>query len=107
MKHIPAVGEQLYTYTPCNDYWVSSVRKPWTVESVNKTQTVCVIRAAKPIFSGPVYYDSLPERIEDDAEGKRMTLRWSEKKQRWQESPANSYPRVGVFGQWDYAPYLN
>lgn len=107
MKHIPAIGEELYTYTPCSDYWVSSVRKPWTVESVNKTGSVCVVRAARPVFYGPQYYDSLPDRIEDDPNGKRMTMRWSEKKQRWQESPAGSYPRVAVFGQWDYAPYLN
>ena len=107
MKHIPTVGEQLYTYTPCNDMWVSDVRKPWTVESVNKTATVCVIRAARPVFNGPCYYNSLPDAIVDDPDGKRMKLRWNEKKKRWQESPANSYPRVGVFGYWDYAPYLN
>ena len=107
MKHIPTVGEQLYTYTPCNDMWVSDVRKPWTVESVNKTGTVCVVRAARPVFLGTVYYDTLPNRIEDDPNGQRMTMRWSEKRQRWQESPAHSYPRVAVFGRWDYAPYLN
>ena len=107
MKHIPTVGEQLYCYTPCSDMWVSDVRKPYTVESVNKTGTVCVIRAALPAFNGPCYYDSLPDYITDDPNGKRMTLRWSEKRQRWQESPAGSYPRVAVFGRWDYYPYLN
>jgi len=105
MKHIPVVGEKLYTYTPCNSYYVRAVRKPFTVESV-KGNTI-VIRAAKPIFVGPVYYDSLPETIVDDPNGQRMTFRWSEKKQRWQESPAGSYPRVAVFGQWDYYPYLD
>lgn len=105
MKHIPTVGEHLYTYTPCSDYWVSSVRKPYTVETVKGN--VCVIRAAHPVFSGPVYYDSIPDYIEDDPNGRKMTLRWSEKKQRWQESPAHSYPQVAVFGDWDYAPYLN
>lgn len=105
MKHIPVVGEKLYTYTPCNSYYVNAVRKPFTVESV-KGNTI-VIRAAKPIFVGPVYYDSLPETIVDDPDGQRMTFRWSEKKQRWQESPAGSYPRVAVFGQWDYYPYLD
>lgn len=105
MKHIPTIGEHLYTYTPCNDYWVSSVRKPFTVESVKGN--TCIIREARPVFSGPVYYDSLPDRIEDDPCGRRMKLRWSEKRQRWQESPAGSYPRVAVFGEWDFAPYLN
>lgn len=105
MKHIPVVGEKLYTYTPCNSYYVNAVRKPFTVESVKGN--AIVIRAAKPIFVGPVYYDSLPETIVDDPDGQRMTFRWSEKKQRWQESPAGSYPRVAVFGQWDYYPYLD
>ena len=58
MKHIPTIGEQLYTYTPCSNMWVSDVRNPYTVESVKGN--VCVIRAARPVFSGPVYYDSLP-----------------------------------------------
>lgn len=105
MKHIPVVGERLYTYTPCSDMWVSMVRKPYTVDSVKGN--VCVIRAAHPIFNGPCYYDTLPDAIVDDPNGQKMTLRWSEKKQRWQESPAGSYPRVAVFGAWDYQPYLN
>lgn len=107
MKHIPEIGEKLYIYTPCSDMWVSMVRKPFTVESVNKTGTVCVIRAARPVFYGPQYYDTLPDTIVDDPDGKRLKFRWSEKKQRWQESPADSYPRVAVFGGWDYQPYLN
>ena len=107
MKHIPAVGEHLYTYTPCNNMWISDVRDPWTVESVNKTNTVCVIRAARPIFEGSQYYDSMPSDIVDDLDGRRIKMRWSEKKQRWQESPNNGYPRVAVFGEWDYFPYLN
>lgn len=107
MKHIPVVGEHLYTYTPCNNMCVSEVRNPWTVESVNKTQTVCVIRAARPIFEGTQYYDSMPCDIVDDLDGRRIKMRWSEKKQRWQESPNNGYPRVAVFGGWDYFPYLN
>lgn len=106
-KHIPVIGEHLYTYTPCNSYWVSMVRNPWTVERVNKTGTVCVIRAALPVFHGVRYYDTLADDIVDDPNGKRMTLRWSEKKQRWQESPAGSYPKVAVFGAWDFQPYLN
>ena len=107
MKHIPEIGEKLYVYTPSPDYWVSMVRKPYTVESVNKQKTVCVIRAARLVFYGTRYYDTLPDAIYDDPDGAKMKLRWSEKKQRWQESPADSYPRVAVFGGWDYQPYLN
>lgn len=82
MKHIPVKDEHLYLYTPCSDYWVSSVRKPYTVESVNKTGTVCVVRAALPVFNGPQYYDTLPDDIVDDPNGITMKLRWSEKRQR-------------------------
>ena len=106
-KHIPTVNEHLYLYTSCSNYWVSSVRKPFTVDSVNAKGTVCVVRAARPCFYGRVYYDTLPDAIVDNPNGDRITLRWSEKKQRWQESPAGSYPRVAVFGEWDYAPYLD
>lgn len=105
MKHEPVVGEHLYIYTPCSDYWVSSVRQPYTVESVK--QNTMVIRQAKAVFLGARYYDTLPDYIVDDPNGDCLTFRWSEKKKRWQESPAGSYPRVAVFGEWDYQPYLN
>ena len=104
-KHIPVPGEKLYTYTPCNAYYVRAVRTPYTVETVKGN--VMTIRAAKPVFLGLRYYDTLPDYIEDDPNGKRKTFRWSEKKQRWQESPAGSYPEVAVFGDWDYFPYLD
>lgn len=106
MKYIPTVGEKLYIYTPCNRYYVQAVRDPYTVESV-KGNTI-VIRAARPIFYGPRYYNSMPDEIVDDPNGKRMTMRWSEKKQRWQESPDRyGYPKVARFGAWDYFPYLD
>ena len=105
MKHIPAVGEKLYTYTPCNSYYVSAVRNPYTVAAV-KGNTITV-RAARPVFLGVRYYDTMPDFIEDDPNGRCKTFRWSEKKQRWQESPAGSYPEVAVFGQWDFFPYLD
>lgn len=105
MKHNPAVGEHLYIYTPCNDYWVESVRKPFTVHEVRGN--VITIREAEAVFTGPQYFDSLPDDIIDNPNGRQLKFRWSEKKQRWQESPAGSYPRVAVFGKWDYQPYLN
>lgn len=106
MKHVPTIGEKLYTYTPCNMYYVNAVRNPYTVESV-KGNTITV-RAAKPVFLGARYYDTMPDYIVDDADGKRMTMRWSEKNQRWQESPNKyGYPKVAVFGEWDFFPYLD
>lgn len=108
-KHIPYVGEHLYTYTPNSTYYGSLVRNPWTVESVKGN--VCIIREAHPVFLGVRYYDTLPDYIVDsdvnDTNVRRMKMRWSEKKQRWQESPNGGYPRVAVFGEWDYYPYLD
>lgn len=105
-KYIPKVGDKLFTYTPCSNMWVSDVRKPWTVETV-VGENMIIVREAKAVFLGARYYDTLPDYIEDDLSGKRMKMRWSEKHQRWQESPAGSYPKVAVFGKWDYQPYLN
>lgn len=105
MKHIPTIGEHLYTYTPCGAYYVAAVRLPWTVETVKGN--AITVREARPVFYGARYYDTLPDDIVDDPNGRTMVLRWSEKKQRWQESPAGSYPKVAVFGEWDYFPYLD
>lgn len=104
-KHIPTVGEKLYIYTPCNSYYVAAIRNPYTVESVNENKIT--IRAARPVFYGARYYDSFPDTIVDDPNGERLTFRYSEKKNRWQESPARTYPRVAVFGKWDFYPYLD
>ena len=105
MKHNPVVGEHLYIYTPCNAYYVQAVRNPYTVDAVNGN--VLTIREARPVFCGPRYYDTMPDAIVDDPQGRKLTFRWSEKKQRWQESNAGSYPRVAVFGKWDFFPYLD
>ena len=105
MKHEPKIGEHLYIYQPCNMYYVNAVRNPYTVHAV-KGNTI-TIRAARPVFCGLRYYDTMPDRIEDDPNGALLTFKWSEKKQRWQESPAGSYPRVAVFGKWDFFPYLD
>lgn len=105
MKHIPTIGEHLYIHKPCTLYYVSLVRSPYTVESVSGNKMV--IRAARPVFYGPRYYDTLPDTIVDDPDGNRLTFRWSEKKQRWQESNPYGAPNVAVFGQWDYFPYLD
>ena len=105
MKHIPTVNEKLYVYMPSSYYYVNAVRDPYTVEFVKGN--TCIIREARPVFTGPRYFNSMPDYIEDDPQGKRMTLKWSEKKQRWQESPAGSCPHVAVFGAWDYFPYLD
>lgn len=101
----PSVGDKLYLYRPCNRYYVEACRDPYTVESVKGN--TCIVREARLVFYGPRYFNTLPDKIEDDPNGKRLTLRWNEKRQRWQESPAGSYPLVAVFGAWAYFPYLD
>lgn len=105
MKYEPKVGDHLYLRRYTSDYWVNRVRSPYTVIAVKGN--TCTVQRAKCLFSGPVYYDSLPYAIVEDPEGRTLKLRWSEKKQRWQESPADSYPLVAVFGEYVYEPYLN
>lgn len=105
MRHEPKVGEHLYTYTPCNAYYVRAVRNPWTVVEVKGN--ICTVQEAEPVFLGLRYYDTLPDYIQENKHGRLLKLRWNEKNQRWQETPAGSYPRVAVFGEWDFFPYLD
>lgn len=104
-KYIPTVGEHLYTYTPCNMFYVAYCKTPYTVVEV-KGNTI-TIQEARCIFPAVRYYDTLPIRIEEDKQGTCRKFRWSEKKQRWQQSPCGSYPEVAVFGEWKYQPYLD
>lgn len=101
----PSAGDKLYLYRPCNSWYVEACRDPYTVESVKGN--TCIVREARLVFYGTRYFNTLPDEIVDDPDGSRITLRWNEKKQRWQESPAGSYPRVAVFGAWAYFPYLD
>ncbi len=105
MKYEPKIGDKLYLYTPCNDYWVAMVKRPYTVVSVKGNE--CMVQRCKLIFYGECYYDTIADEIREDPTGSVTKLRWSEKKQRWQESPAGSYPQVAVWGRWEHQPYLN
>ncbi len=98
-KHIPTVGEHLYMES------VLGSRIPYTVEEVKGN--VATIRQARCIFNGARYFNTLADDIVDDPYGTRMRVRWSEKKQIWQQTPAGSYPKVAVFGRWDYEPYYD
>lgn len=105
-KFIPEIGTKLYMYTPCNDMWVSDVRKPYTV--VGYAGGKVLVQACKLIFNGPRYYDTLPDRIEENPNGEVVALSWAGKKHRWQYNKYHdNCPEVAVFGEWDYQPYLN
>lgn len=103
--YTPTIGEHLYTYEPSSLYYVRKVRDPWTVIAVKGN--TCTIQEAECIFPAPRYFNTLPLDIVENPNGRTLKLRWNEKKQRWQESPAGSYPRVAVFGEYDYFPYLD
>lgn len=104
-KHIPTVGEHLYIYTPSNYFYVSYCKDPYTVVEV-KGNTI-TIQEALCRFPYPRYFNTLASSIEENPHGELMKMKWSEKKQRWQQTPAGSYPKVAVFGEWQYQPYLD
>lgn len=107
-KYMPKIGDKLYLRQRTGSYYIDMCKRPFTVVSVDKG--IVTIREARCIFPYPRYYDTLPIRIEDDADGKKMKLKWSNKWQRWQETPVHGdskYAEFAVFGEWDYMPYLD
>lgn len=107
-KYIPRVGEKFYMRQHTGSYYVDLVKHPYTVLEV--ANTTIKAQRAKPIFDGPVYYDSMPVAIVPDECGEIVTLRWAPKKQRWQhaEYPGDTYPEVAHWGEgYQYFPYLD
>ncbi len=105
-KIYPNVGDHLYLSQHTGNMWVDEVRNPYTVIKV--TPKHVTVQECKLIFNGPRYYDTLPDRIEENPEGRCYDLNWAPKKKRWQIDRYNSgYPQIAHFGEWDYAPYLN
>ena len=102
----PVVGEKLYIRQRTGNEWVDEVKRPYTVSKIIDKRTI-EIQAAKCIFDGPQYYDSLPVDIVEDKEGSTMQMRWNEKHQRWQNGPTKDYPYFCVFGKYEFQPYLN
>ena len=106
-KFYPQVGDKLYLSQRTGSYYVDAVRKPYTVVEV--TKSMVKVQECKCIFSGPRYYDTLPDSIEDDPSGKIVDLRWAPKRGVWQDASEgkNSYPEIAFFGEWDFYPYLD
>lgn len=106
MKYTPYIGEHCYIRQRTGNMWVDEVMRPYTVIGVDNN--IIVLQEAKCIFNGPRYYDSMPDSIIEDPNGRKRKFRWSERKQRWQETPCDVYPYFAVFGSgYQYAPYLN
>ena len=106
-KFYPVNGQHLYIHQRTGDMWVDQVRRPYTVVDVKKDYVD--VRECKAIFKGPQYYDTLPDSIEDDPNGRVLRLHWAPKKCRWQhaDEPGDRYPLIACFGEWDWQPYLN
>lgn len=105
MKYEPRVGDRLYLRVMTSDRWVNMVKNPYTVIEVKGN--TCIVQEAACLFAYPRYFDSMPYSIVENPRGKTLKLRWNEKHQRWQESPAGSFPQFAVFGEYQYQPYLN
>ena len=105
-KYLPQVGEHLYLRQYTTDCWINDVRHPYTVISVKPNEVL--VQECKLIFNGPRYYDTIADDIQEDPNGRIVTLIWGPKNGRWQEKGmANCYPLCAVFGKWEHAPYLN
>lgn len=124
-KVFPKVGDHLYLNQFTGDYYVDMVRKPYTVVAV--TNQVVTVRACKltfPIFHYDPntmsdyykqfdgqrvrFFDSLPEKIEDNPDGATKNLYWHPKRGLWgTKGEDSSYPEYAIFGDWEYYPYLN
>lgn len=99
-NHKPVVGEKLYIISACG------TETPYTVESVNKTGTRCVVREAGMLFGYPRYFDSLPYHIFDDINGAKKTM-YLAKSGYWKEAKAGRYAGLAVFGEYRYQPYYD
>ena len=97
-KHIPVVGEKVTLVHYCGS------ETPYTVVSVNKTGTKCVIRECGLYFSGPRYFDTKADYIYDDLNGRLKNL-FANKWGSWSVSK-DKYSYVS-WGHWNHEPYTD
>lgn len=98
------VGTPLYLYDDCNLWTVRMVHNPYTVTGFKGKKIE--IRAAKLIFKGVRYFDTLPDAIIEDPNGKVKYLR-KNKNGKWVVTPKECNNETAVFGRYDYQPYLD
>ena len=102
-KTYPEIGTHLYLYQPKGGYYVTAVRDPYTVIGIDGGRVI--IQAARPVFYGVRYFNTLADDIVADPNGQIVTLNYAPKDGVWKES--GKYGRVAVFGDWAYFPYLD
>ena len=98
MKKWYQEGTKMYVETALG------MRIPYTV-SGDRTGGKLRATRAKLVFKGPIYFDSFPERIEDDPNGDVLEMSWSEKRQEWK--PVGDRYSWCVFGEHSYYPNMD
>jgi len=97
-KHTPVIGEKVTLVHYCGS------ATPYTVSWVNEKGTKCIIRECALFFESPRYFDSYPDCILDDVDGRQKIL-YLNKRGSWSVSKDKySYPS---FGKWRYEPYTD
>ena len=105
-KFYPEIGTPLYLSQKTGRYYVDIVKTPYTVIGTNHGKVQ--IQECKLIFTGPRYYDTLPDDIKPDPNGEILELSWAPKNERWQiDKYKTGYPSIAYFGEAKYQPYLD
>lgn len=125
-KYLPHVGEQLYLSQRTGNFYIDFTKRPYTVIEVSNSEVkVQECKLIYPIFKYDpktmsdyykefdgkrvCFYDTIAESIEENPEGRILTLRWAPKHQRWQHTSCagDRYPLIAFFGKWEHQPYLD
>lgn len=105
-KIFPKVGDKLYLSQRTGSYMIDMVKHPYTVVGVNSTTVF--VQAAKLIFNGPRYYDTIADDIVEDKNGEIKQLFWKPSLNTWGTRGAHyDYPEYAFFGKWQHQPYLD
>lgn len=105
-KIFPKVGDKLYLRQFTRNDWVDMVKRPYTVIEV--TDSKVMIQECELVFNGPRYYDTLPDKIVEDKNGRIEELTWHPKRKMWgTKGREEDYPQYAVFGSWEFQPYLD
>lgn len=118
------VGDKLYLRQFTGDYMIDMCKRPYTVIEVSPSR----IKVQGCKFVWPIYhctgnpmmdvpelegqrvqfYDTIPESIEEDKNGRIEELTWHSRKGMWgTKGRDRDYPEYAIFGKWEYQAYLN
>ena len=106
-KFYPEVGTKLYLSQRTGLMYVDMVRTPYTV--IGHARGKLLVQECELVFNGIRYFDTLPDEIKANPNGRILELSWAPKKERWQiDKHKTGYPSIAFFGEgWQYYPYLD